>query len=398
MKIAILMPLATQRGGAEQLLSALMRHRRRPGVSWIVIFLEDGPMRRQFDALGVATHVVETGRLRHVGAYMRAVRQIRAVLKEEHVDLVFSWMAKAHVYGAVAAWRAGVPAMWYQHGVPAASDGLTRLATLLPARGLLACSRAAAAAQRRFWPRRPVRVVHPCADLQRFDPDRLPTPAEARRRLGLPAGGPVVGIVGRLQRWKGIHVLLEALPLIRARHPGTCCVVVGGRHDLEPDYEAFLQTRIRALGIEQHVRMAGFQEDVPLWMQAMDVVVHASDHEPFGMVIIEAMALGKPIVAGASGGPCEIIEEGRNGLLAPYDDAEALARQVLSLLDAPRYRQSVARAARARAQAFAPEHFAERFVEAVRHVGGRPPAGARGAEAQHMKESDVLKQTSEVDA
>ena len=95
-----------------------------------------------------------------------------------------------------------------------------------------------------------------------------------------------------MQRWKGIHVLIEAMPIILKAHPDAHCVVVGGRHALEPDYPEFVQAKIGDLGLEAQVTLVGLQHNVPEWMQAMDVIVHASDHEPFGIVVIEAMALG----------------------------------------------------------------------------------------------------------
>ena len=367
MNVAILMPLATQRGGAEQLLRLLMRCApRHAEVSWQVVFLEEGPLRGEFEEAGIQTHVLPAGRLRQVGQYLATVRRLTALLQRHEVDLAFSWMAKAHLYGGPAAWGAGVPAAWYQHGLARSPGWMERLVTLMPARGVLACSEAAASVQRQRWPARPTRTVHPCIELDRFDPATLPAPAEARRSLGLPTEGPLVGIVGRLQRWKGIHVFLESMPLIRAAHPEAHGVVVGGQHALEPDYSDYVEYLAQREETASRVTLAGFQENVPLWMQAMDVVVHASDHEPFGMVIVEAMALGKPVVAGASGGPPEIITAGKDGLLAPYGDAEALARQVLRFLDHPDLRRSVGKTARRRAQDFSPARYAEHFVAALR--------------------------------
>lgn len=369
MKVAILMPLATQRGGAEQLLRLLMRSAPRGGeVSWQVVFLEDGPLQGEFEEAGIRTQVLPAGRLRQVGRYQATVRRLAGLLQAHEVDLAFSWMAKAHLYGGPAAWWGGVPAAWYQHGLARSPGWMERLVALVPARGVLACSDAAASVQRQRWPARPTRTVHPCIELDRFDPATLPSPAEARRRLGLPAEGPLVGIVGRLQRWKGIHVFIEALPLIRAAHPRAHGVVVGGAHALEPGYSDYVEGLTQRAGSASPVTLAGFQENVPLWMQAMDVVVHASDHEPFGMVIVEAMALGKPVVAGASGGPPEIITDGKDGLLAPYGDAEALAQQVLRFLDHPDLQRSAGEAARRRAQDFSPERYAEHFVDALRSL------------------------------
>src|SRR4051812_13130059 len=101
--IAVVMPLAEQRGGGELMLRQLIDRRDGTDARWVVIFLEDGPMAREFAAAGVTTHVVEAGRLRQLGRYRAAVRQIADLLKRERCDLAVAWMTKAHLYAAPAA-------------------------------------------------------------------------------------------------------------------------------------------------------------------------------------------------------------------------------------------------------------------------------------------------------
>ena len=141
------------------------------------------------------------------------------------------------------------------------------------------------------------------ADTKRFDAVAEIPVAEMRRKLGLDGEAPLVGIVARLQRWKGVHVYAEAMSAVCKEIPNACGVIVGGMHDLEPDYEPWLRNRIGELGMSEKIRMVGVQRNVPEWMQAMDVVVHASEREPFGIVVVEAMALGKPVVATARADP-----------------------------------------------------------------------------------------------
>jgi glycosyltransferase involved in cell wall biosynthesis len=107
-------------------------------------------------------------------------------------------------------------------------------------------------------------------------------------------------------------------------------------------------------------------------MQAMDVVVHASDNEPFGMVIVEAMALGKPVVASNTAGPTEIITAGLNGQLTPFGDAAALAAAILRYLDDAPFARRVGAAARQRAEAFSSKAFAAHVVEALRGLAAAP--------------------------
>ena len=365
MKIAIIMPLAEQRGGGELTLWHLMQHGRNAGVEWLVIFTEAGPMVAQVQGLGIETYVIEAGRLRQMHRFIATVLKVASLLRQTHAGAVFSWMSKSHLYASLAAGLAGLPAFWYQQGLPLKASRLDCAATLLPAQGVLACSVAVAKAQARLLPPRPLAVVYPGVELERFDPMLLPDPREVRRRLGLPAEGPLIGIVGRLQHWKGIHVVIEAMPQVLQRYPDAHCVVVGGRHDMEADYLPYLERRIEELGLAQSVIMAGLQRNVPEWMQAMDIFVHASDREPFGIVIIEAMALGKPVIAGDAAGPTEIITNGVHGLLTPFGDAEALAVAILRYLDDPDFAHRLGQAARERSLEFSTQRYADNFIAAL---------------------------------
>ena len=362
------MPLAEQRGGGELMLLHLIEHGRGLGVDWSVAFFSDGPMVAAVRGWGVPTHVVPAGRLRQPHRMAAAIWRLRRLIRSGNVDVVLSWMGKAQLYGGTAAALVGVPAVWYQLGLPDPPCWQDRVATRLPARAVLTCSDTATAAQAKLKPHRPTYTVHPGVDLTRFDPDRLPSPAECRRKLGLPATGPLIGIVGRLQRWKGMHHLVEAMPAVLEKHPDAHAVIVGGPHTFEPDYPAFLDARIAALGLNDRVIRAGLQSNVPEWMQAMDVVVHASDAEPFGMVVVEAMALGKPTVATATAGPTEIITDGIDGLLWPPGDPAALVTSLTQVLAEPTGRFDTA--ARLRSRAFSVNRYAAAVADVTRIAAG----------------------------
>lgn len=333
--------------------------------TFMVVFLEDGPMPAQLGALGAETAVIRAGRLRHPHRVAASVLRIASLARAWRADLMFGWMTKAHLYASPAATLAGLPALWYQWGFPSRLNWMDQAATALPARGILACSRHVGEAQARLRPHRPIRVVYPGVDLERSDPETLPTPAEARARLGLPLDGPLIGIVGRLQRWKGIHVLIEAMPSVVAQHPTAHCFVVGGAHALEPDYRNELIRLIKALDLQDHVLLADHQPNVELWMQAADVIVHASDNEPFGMVIVEAMAIGKPVIATASAGPKEIVTDEVDGILVPFADADALAGALVRCLADANLRDKLGRRARASARRFSNRAYVEIFERAL---------------------------------
>ena len=370
MKVAVIMPLAEARGGGEQMFWVLLQKGRNKGIDFVAIFLHDGPLVGEVKGLGIPVYVVESGKMREVHHFLPAVTKIANLLRQDNIDAVISWMGTGHLYGGSAASKAKIPELWYQLGIPWDKPLIDRIGARIRTDGILACSQAGADAQAAMTPQHPPRVIHPGAELDRFDPASLPSPAEARRRCGLPETGPIIGIVGRLQKWKGMHVFAEAMAQVLKTHPDAFGVIVGGDHEFEPDYPAFLRHRIAELGVADKIRLTGIQKNVPEWMQAMDVVVHASDSEPFGIVIVEAMALGKPVVAGDKAGPQEIIHEGENGLFAPYGDATALTGAIRRYLDDPAFAARVGAAAQKRAQDFSVDSYAQKVVNAIIEIAG----------------------------
>ena len=359
MRVAIVMPLAEQRGGAELMLMHLLRaNRHGPGADYRVAFLEDGPLADEVRALGYPVQVFPAGQLRDLPRFLAVTRRLRQWFKRERVQLVLSWMSKAHLYAGPAAALAGVPAVWWQHGIPG-GHWMDRTAARLPAREVFCSSNAVQAAQRRVRPARDTSVIYPAVDLERFHPARLPTPGQARRQLGLPPAGPLVGIVCRLQHGKGVHVFLDAAAQVLATRPGASFVVVGGEHALEPDYPARLASQVRRLGLADRVLFAGYQACTELWMQALDVCVHASTGtEAFGMVIIEAMALGKVTLAAKADGPLEIIEDGVDGLLVEPGKPALLAEAIRCGLERQATDPAMPLAARRKAAQFGKERLA----------------------------------------
>lgn len=370
------MPLAEQRGGAELMLLHLLRAQcdpagGAPGIEYCVAFLEDGPMVEEVRALGVEATVVPAGRLSQPDRLLASHRALHRWFRRRRAGLAMSWMPKAHLYAAPAALLAGIPTVWWQHTIPDRRHRMTRYATTLPARAVLCCSAASAAAQQRIRPGRRCRVVYPAVDLGRFDRDALPGVKDARVALGLDPEARWIGFVGRLQRWKGVHVFVDAAARVQRARPDVRFALVGGQHFSEPDYPALLRARARQQGLGERFRFAGQQSDVRLWMQAMDIGVHASvAPEPFGMVVPEFMALGKPVVAAAAGGPLEVITPGRDGFLTPPRDPEALATTLLALLDDPERAARVGARARERARDFGSGRLARDTGAELRRVVG----------------------------
>jgi len=165
-------------------------------------------------------------------------------------------------------------------------------------------------------------VVGNGVDLERFAPVAR---EDARRRLGLPADAPILVSVGTLCERKGFHRVIEALPALRARHPGLLLVIVGGG-GAEGDWSTQLRALVASRGLGDAVRFLGAVPPEALNgpLSAADVFVLASRYEGWANVLLEAMACGLPVVATDVGGNAEVVRSPSLGTVVPFGDAAAL--------------------------------------------------------------------------
>lgn len=172
-----------------------------------------------------------------------------------------------------------------------------------------------------------VDVVYPLIDTSAIINTPSSMGALKRKELGLDGNIPVVGVVSRLVRDKGIGTLIDSVPLIRQRIPDVKLVIVGDGPLMKS-----LKEQVRGLKLQDRVLFTGFRDDLENVFQAFDVFAMASLHESFPLSILEAMAAGKPVVTTGVGGIPEIVKDGVSGLIVKPDDPASLADAVVSIL------------------------------------------------------------------
>ena len=167
---------------------------------------------------------------------------------------------------------------------------------------------------------------------------------DARRALLLDATRPVVGLIGRITEQKGQDDFVEAALAIAVERPEPMFVMVGFAEDAE--LQQRLRQKIAVFGLSDRIRFLGNRDDMASVYAALDLVVAPSRWEGFGMMLIEAMAAGRPIVATRVGAIPEIVRDGRTGVLVEPRDAQALARAITGMLDDPQRRIAMGEAGR----------------------------------------------------
>lgn len=361
-------------GGSFYSLLYLVERLDRTRYHPVVVFHREHALIPRFRAAGIETHVVPlrppfhldiTGGWRKgISPILRLVQKTRnlwrrlvvesarciAILRNQRIDLVHlnNSVVRNH-HWMMAAWLTRTPCLTHERGINARYGALARFfAARLDA---VVCISGAVQENLR---KKQVRVgrlvlIHNGINV---DSMRATTPANAvRRTLGIPEDAPVIGLVGNIKEWKGQEVVVRAAARLRERWPDLRCLLVGDAAQDDRYYQERLLRLIRELSLESCVTLTGYRRDVPDYMNVMDIVVHASIlPEPFGRVIIEAMALAKPVVGSRDGGVTEIVSDGKTGLMFPPGDHAALAEAVSQLLADPTRRHSMGQAARRRVE------------------------------------------------
>jgi glycosyltransferase involved in cell wall biosynthesis len=350
-------------GGERSLLDLLASL---PGEVEPLVATPPGRLREAVRELGIPTTAITgtAGSLRlhplhtpqAVAEMSRAAFQVRRASARHRSEVVHANSIRAGIVLALA--RPG-PAATVVHVRDCLPPGLVTTATMrliaATTTTVLANSRYTADSVLSAAPGARVEVVHNAVDRERFDPARIER-GRARERLAGMLGDAgerrlLLGVVAQISPWKGQDTAVEALRLLVADGIDAQLLLIGSAKFLARatrfDNEAFL-ARLRAsvadAGLEDRVSWLGEREDVPELMRALDILMLPSQEEPFGRALIEAMALGVPVLATNVGGPAEIVQDGRQGYLLPPRDPVAWARAAHAIAERPALAAELGRA------------------------------------------------------
>ncbi|MGE3508667.1 MAG: glycosyltransferase family 4 protein [Vicinamibacterales bacterium] len=349
--------------GAEHVLFHYLDHLRPPEFKTHVFFRASNTrMRQALDVRGIgytqsdgfSTRTIRTtwrcdDLWSFATAFRRIRRELRQVLERERADIVHSISYPTALYTAFAARAAGVPQVWHEHNIKRIHRFNAPIYRWVAGscRRVVGPSDAVTHAIGQAGISLPrLQTVYNGIDLSRFvrsqdERERM------RQELGLSGTEMAVGLVGQLLPYKGHRTLIEAAPAILAAHPRTRFFIVGALEN--PPYEQDLRAAIRAAALEDRFVFTGWRSDVHAIVSAMDVSIVATlTPEPAALSLMEAMALGCPLIASRTGGTAEIVLDRETGLLFPPGDSEALATLVNEVFTNAALRERLAMAGRRR--------------------------------------------------
>jgi glycosyltransferase involved in cell wall biosynthesis len=330
-------------GGAELHLLTLGRYLKRLGVETVVAYLKEGrgsrPLRPDFEAAGIPVFYLGGEGVDFVRPWL----QLHRLLKRVKPDILHTHLPRADLLGFLTrlsgfsgSWACSVHGIYVNHWRGRKTLPLFKFIWHQADR-IIAISVAV-----RKWlvkdcglaPEK-VQVVY-----YGIEPERWSLPSHDLRSKWELNGQLLVGTIGRLEPVKGHDILIRAMPSVVQKFPQATLLIAG--HD-PWDYGRVLKGLTAQLGLGEHVRFLGFQDDVPSFLHALDVFAFASRSEGFGQVVIEAMAAGKPVVVSRIAPLTEIVVDGETGLWAEPGIPESFAEKILWLLAHPEEARTMGR-------------------------------------------------------
>ncbi len=304
--------------------------------------------------------------LRAVGGVLKAVREARGQIRSLRPDLVHANSPRAGIVSSLANVGTSTTVIWHVHDIlprHPMSTLLRLIAFLSRHTQIVAVSHATAKAFSGVFPfHGRVHTIHNGTDSDRF-PVKHAGESQFRNRYGIPADSFLVCAIGQICARKGLRELLEAFCVGQAQSPEMHLAIVGKAvFQHEESYRDSLVEFVYAKGLADRVHFTGELRDVSPALQAADLLVLNSFEEPFGLVLVEAMSSGTPVLATRVGGVPEIVIDSHNGWLVERGDTAALASKLLGL---SRNRGQLERAARVALETTCPQFSHERFLSKV---------------------------------
>jgi glycosyltransferase involved in cell wall biosynthesis len=338
-RIALLSERADFFGGGQRSLLDLARILRASRFEPIAILPGPGALAESLAAEAVPVRYLDLPPVsrRSFPRPLQTVWALGHLIRRERIALLHSDAPRTALYAGLSARLLRRKHVWHLRASIASSALSDRFLLELSDR-VVAVSQAAAGRSRVLSRSPRVQVVR-----TGLRPPVFLTRSAARIALGLAADGFVAGVVGRVERDKGVELAIDALPALRDAAPGARLVFLGD-HGAAPAFPAGLADRAARLGVREAIVFPGERPDAARLLPAFDLLLHPALHEALPRVLIEALYAGVPVVASRVGGVPEVIDDGVTGLLSPPRDAAALGAHAATLARDAGLRRAIAAA------------------------------------------------------
>jgi glycosyltransferase involved in cell wall biosynthesis len=355
-------------GGAENVILNLIRYQQHPEIKHFAVLLagEDGALGDALSALNVPWKRIPRGRMRQLWALGQTCLSVRAHVRKTAPDVILTNSPQGFAYAKLATLGLGIPIALYYMTVPRKrlhqNHPLDLLVWTLRPEMVFAASHAIRTTVEGWGMHRVMTVYHGTPEHAVQGSEKALVACQLEE-IGIPPTSPLVLLPGRLQRWKGHELLVDAFPEVLDGVPSAQAVCLGdAMFGFEPDYPKELAARIEGKGLGSRVHLIGHSPIGP-WLERASVVVHASlTPDAFPNVCIEALAARRPLITNRLSGTAEILTDGKDALIIEPGDAHALADAIRTVLMDEKLRNNMAEAGYRRYhETCTPAHMVERI-------------------------------------
>jgi glycosyltransferase involved in cell wall biosynthesis len=290
------------------------------------------------EVISMDFYLLNKANLSTLAKYWKMASRVSKIVREKHIDILHTNSVKAHYIGVAVKILTGVKLIWWMRD-ETINAYIYAICKNIPNKIVFISQ----TLQRVFPQSNNSIVIHNGTTIY----TKTITDEEKqtiRNTLGI-TDQKIIFNVGRLVTWKGVQVLIEAIEELDDKH--IICLIMGSGKDQRDNNENDLQRLVKERHLESTVKFLGWRDDAYKFFQIADIFVHpVITPEPFGLVVIEAMSFGVPVIASDAGGPSEIIQNGVNGILVQPNSVDALTSALTTLLSDEALRMSLGKNAR----------------------------------------------------
>lgn len=335
----------TGSGGAEQVIVDIVRHLDREKFISVVVLTGKGWLYDNISSSGVVPEIIKSE-----GAYdWRFIRKVMKLSKLKKVDVIHSHLDDTNFYACLVGIFSRIPVIATYHGmigswnVKNVKDSIKMAIIKFHAKYVVAVSEflKTELLKAGSFKNSQLRRIYNGVDFQILGQED--GSKKLRSELNLPQEAILIGTIGNMERWKGFDYFIKAVPTIIEKSPKSYFLIIG---EIKEDILGDLDALIASLKLEGRIFFMGFRGDIPQILTQLDIFVLPSLSEGLSIATIEAMAKERPVIVTDSGGPTEIVDEGRTGFVVPPKDPEAIAQRVIQLINDPNLAQTLGKQAK----------------------------------------------------
>lgn len=340
----------SQFGGTEIHLCNQLKRFRKSNVNVGILFGDKGPIYDELSKFNVPIFYTPIPKIKSIIGLINSIGKVRKIIRDNDVSIIHCHSFRSNVVVGIAGKLEKKKVIWHMH------ESLERpqvsIFNYLAIKCLINYIPDYVIANSKYTLdtlkiKNNFKVVYPSIDINKF----ILTDNQKEKSDIIN-----ITIIGRIARWKGQHIFIKAASIVCKLRKDVRFIIAGAPIFEQYDYDKELKSLVNKLNLNKYVIFKGHVKDIPKLLNDTDISVHCSiEPEPFGQVVIQAMAAGNPIIATAHGGPLEIIDNRINGILIEPNDPQILADTIIELLDNKELFLNISKRAKEKVKIFSEE-------------------------------------------